>query len=258
YTEHPNCSGGFGGHLDGVHCEVVLDPSLDKPVFRFDIHISPVIDGDRCSSGTVDRQRNEMKSITNNSSWAKVQGNWDEWQILEWKFKLPADFQPTQNFTHIHQLKAQDGPNNGSPVITISPRANSDGSNRRMQIIHTIDGASTDKGIVVNNVPLSDFGNEWVQVREEMHYSHQGYYSCRVTRVRDGKVLIDYKDANIDLWPGGASYIRSKFGLYRSLGNGRLNQTPVNQNPLLKNESILISDFRVYEKNTNPSPGTPR
>ena len=231
------------------------DIYFNKSVFRFDIHIDPVIDGDRCSSGTVDRQRNEMKSITNNTTWAKVQGNWNEWQILEWKFKLPAGFQPTQNFCHIHQLKAQDGPNNGSPVITITPRANSDGSNRRMQIIHSVDGASTGKGTVVNDIPLSAFEDEWVQVREEMHYTHNGYYSCKIIRIRDGQVLIDYTDSNIDMWRIGSSYIRHKYGIYRSLSGGRLDQNPVGQSPLLKNESILITDFRVYEKNTNPEPG---
>jgi hypothetical protein len=257
YSEHPNCTGGYGGHIDGIHCDIEPDAYWNKSVFRFDIHIDPVIDGDRCSSGTVDRQRNEMKSITNNSTWAKVQGNWDEWQILEWKFKLPQGFQPTTSFCHIHQLKAQDGPNNGAPLITITPRANSDGSNRRMQIIHSIDGAPTDKGTVVNNIPLSDFEGEWVQVREEMHYTHQGYYSCKIVRISDGKVLVDFTDTNIDMWPGGSSYVRHKYGIYRSLGNGRLNQNPVGQNPLLKNESLRIMDFRVYEKNTNPDPGLP-
>jgi hypothetical protein len=258
YTEHPNCTGGFGGHIDGVHGSVDEDAALNKHVFRFDIHIDPVIDGDRCSSGTVDRQRNEMKSITNNSTWAKVQGNWDEWQILEWKFKLPAGLQPTGNFFHIHQLKAQDGPNNGAPTITITPRANgSDGSNRRMQIIHSVDGANTDKGTVVDNIPLSDFENEWVQVRQEARYTHDGYYSIKITRISDGKVLIDFRDDNIDMWRIGSSYIRSKFGLYRSLAGGRLDREPVGQSPLLKNESIWITDFRVYEKNTNPEPGVP-
>ncbi len=257
YTENPNCTGGYGGHIDGVHCAVDADSYLNKYVFRFDIHIDPVIDGDRCSSTTVDRQRNEMKSITNNSTWAKVQGNWDEWQILEWKFKLPAGFQPTTSFCHIHQLKAQDGPNNGSPVITITPRANSDGSNRRMQIIHSVDGASTGKGTVVNNIPLSDFEDEWVQVREVVHYTHDGYYSCKITRIRDGKVLIDFKDDSIDMWRIGSSYIRSKFGIYRSLAGGKLDQDPVGQSPLLKNESLWITDFRVYEKNSNPNPGLP-
>lgn len=257
YTEHPNCTGGYGGHMDGVHGDVEVDPFLNKHVFRFDIHIDPVIDGDRCSSSTVDRQRNEMKSITNNSTWAKVQGNWDEWQILEWKFKLPIGLQPTANFFHIHQLKAQDGPNNGAPTITITPRATSSGSNKRIQVIHSVDGRNTDKGTIVDNVPLSDFEGEWVQVREEMHYTYEGHYSLNVTRIRDGKVLIDLADPNIDMWRIGSSYIRSKFGLYRSLAGGRLNQDPVGQSPLLKNESLWITDFRVYEKNPNPAPGVP-
>ena len=29
----------------------------------------------------------------------------------------------------------------------------------------------------MDNVPLSDFEDEWVQVREEMHYTYEGYYS---------------------------------------------------------------------------------
>jgi hypothetical protein len=255
YSEHPNCTGGYGGHIDGVHGDVDPDAYLDKYVFRFDIHIDPVIDGDRCSSSTVDRQRNEMKSITNNSTWAKVQGNWDEWQILEWKFKLPTGFQPTSSFTHIHQLKAQDGPNNGSPVITITPRSSSDGSNKRIQIIHSVDGASTGKGRIVDNLPLSDFEDEWVQVREEVHYVHDGYYSVTFTRLRDEKVLMDFKDEHIDMWRIGSSYIRSKFGIYRSLAGGRLDRDPVGQSPLLKNESLWMTDFRVYEKNSNPNPG---
>jgi hypothetical protein len=258
YTEHPNCTGGYGGHINGVHGAADLDPVFNAYVFRFDIHIDPVIDGDRCSSSTVDRQRNEMKSITNNSTWSHVQGNWDEWQILEWKFRLPVGFQPTSNFCHIHQLKAQDGPFNDSPVMTITPRASgSSGGNKRIQIIHSVDGASTGKGTIVDNIPLADFEGEWVQVREEVHYTHDGYYSAKITRLSDGKVLIDFKDDNIDMWRIGSSYIRSKFGLYRSLGAGRLNKTPVGQNPLLKNESLWINDFRIYEKNANPAPGTP-
>jgi hypothetical protein len=258
YTEHPNCTGGYGGHIDGVHGAVDADDHFaNQYVFRFDIHVDPVIDGDRCSSSTVDRQRNEMKSITNNSTWADVQGNWDEWQILEWKFKLPPGFQPTQNFTHIHQLKAQDGPNSGSPVITITPRANSSGSNKRIQIIHSVDGADTGKGTIVDNIPLADFEGEWVQVREEVHYTHDGYYAATMTRVSDGKILVDFKDEHIDMWRIGSSYIRSKFGIYRSLSGGRLDHVPVGQSPLLKNESLWLKNFRVYEKNPNPTPGAP-
>ena len=129
--------------------------------------------------------------------------------------------------------------------------------NKRIQIIHSVDGRNTDKGTIVDNVPLSEFEGEWVQVREEMHYTYDGHYSVQITRIRDGKVLIDFTDPNIDMWRMGSSYIRSKFGLYRSLAGGRLDQDPVGQSPLLKNESLWITDFRVYEKNPNPAPGVP-
>jgi hypothetical protein len=89
------------------------------------------------------------------------------------------------------------------------------------------------------------------------HYTHDGYYSAKITRISDGKVLVGFKDENIDMWRIGSSYIRSKFGIYRSLSGGRLNQAPVGQSPLLKNESLWLTEFRVYEKNSNPDPGVP-
>ncbi|MDR2038670.1 MAG: hypothetical protein LBQ60_12170 [Bacteroidales bacterium] len=250
YSEYPNCDG-LGGHRDGVHLAIENDATLNKPVMRFDIHITPVIDSDRC--GTFDRQRNEMKSQTS-ATWAKLNGNWDEWQIMEWKFKIPVGFQPTGSFCHIHQLKAQESPNNGAPVITITPRANSSGGNKRIQVIHAVDGASTGLGTLVDNIPLSEFEGEWVQVVQEVHYTHNGYYGIVITRIRDGKVLINYQRENIDMWRIGATNIRSKWGIYRSLAGGNLNNNPVGQSSLLKNESIWMCDFKVYEKNSNPNP----
>ena len=256
YSEHPHCTG-IGGHMDGVHLAVERDATLNKYVFRFDIHITPVIDSDRC--GTYDRQRNEMKSRTD-AAWAKVNGNWDEWQRLEWKFKIPVGFQPTSSFCHIHQLKGQEGNNIGAPVITITPRANSNGSNKRMQIIHSVDGANPGAGIpaglgtVVDNIPLADFEGEWVQVVQEVHYLYNGYYSCVITRIRDNKVLLTYKNENINMWRSGATNIRNKWGIYRSLAGGDLTKNPVGQSALLKNESVWMCDFKVYEKNSNPNP----
>ena len=251
YTEHPHCTG-IGGHMDGVHLAVVKDDILNKPVLRFDIHITPVIDGDRC--GGTDRQRNELKSATNNTTWAKLQGNWDEWQRLEWKMKIPKGFQPTQAFCHIHQIKAQDGPNNGAPVITVSLRANRDGSNKRVQIIHASSGGSGRSVGTFAEAPLSEFEDEWVQVAQEIHFRHDGSYSVKMTRIRDDKVLLVVSQNNIDMWRRGATFLRSKYGIYRSLAGGDLRNDPVGQSPLLKNESIYMTDFRIYEKNTNPNP----
>ena len=234
YTEHPNCTGGYGGHIDGVHGDVEADATLKRHVFRFDIHIDPVIDGDCCSASTVDRQRNEMKSITNNSTWAKVQGNWDEWQILEWKFKLPIGLQPTGNFFHIHQLKAQDGPNNGAPTITITPepavRARTKGFR---SFTPSMAGLPTRARSSTTCRSPNSRANGSRSVRRCIT-RFEGHYSVKITRIRDGKVLIDFTDPNIDMWRIGSSYIRSKFGLYRSLAGGRLDQDPVGQSPLLR------------------------
>ena len=105
--------------------------------------------------------------------------------------------------------------------------------------------------------PLEQVGGAGRQVREEVHYTHHGYYACKITRVRDGKVLVDFSDVNIDMWHAGSSYIRNKFGIYRSLAGGKLNREPVGQSTLLKNESLWITDIAIYEKNTNPDPGLP-
>ncbi|MCC8174106.1 MAG: polysaccharide lyase [Odoribacter sp.] len=254
YTEHPHCPTPGFGHDDGIHIECEYDSDLKKHVFRFDIHITPFLDRDRCKT-SLDRQRNEMKSRSENSTWAKVQGNYDEWQRLEWKFKLSADFKPSAQFCHIHQLKAHDGKFNASPLITITPRSNADGSNQRMQIIHRAENGGKTQGILVDDIPLSLFLDEWIEVQAEMHYSHEGYYRCKMIRVRDGKILVDYSNDNIDLWRSGSTFIRSKFGLYRSLGGDvPLGKLPKNG---IKNESIWLADFKVFEKNTNPSPTIP-
>ena len=251
YTEHPHCNG-IGGHMDGVHLVVVNDTVLKQPVLRFDIHITPIIDGDRCSG--TDRQRNELKTSTNNTTWAKMQGNWDEWQRLEWKMKIPKGYQPTPNFCHIHQIKAQDGPNNGSPVITITLRADRSGSNKQVTVEHNSSGGSGRSLGSMARVPMEEFEDEWVQIVEEMHFRHDGSYSIKITRIRDGKELLAVSKDNIDLWRRGATFLRSKYGIYRSLAGGNLRNNPVGQSPLLKNESLFMTDFKIYEKNTNPNP----
>ena len=108
----------------------------------------------------------------------------------------------------------------------------------------------------MDNVPLSEFEGEWVQVREEMHYTYDGHYSVKITRIRDGKILIDFTDPNIDMWRIGSSYIRSKFGLYRSLAGGRLDQDPVGQSPLAE-ERIVVDNGLQVSRNANPAPGVP-
>src|SRR6185369_3436107 len=121
--ETPDCS-----HPDfGEHITQTSDATLGKSVFVFNIHVTP--DNDRCTN--FDRQRLEIK--TDGSSPAYVKGFLDDSVSYRWKFKLPDGFQPSPNFTHIHQIKAGDG-DSGAPIITLTPRA---GSPNLLQIIAT-------------------------------------------------------------------------------------------------------------------------
>ncbi len=248
YSEHPNIS--RNDHYDGTHCSVVYDEEIGQYAYDFMVHAGQDIDYDRGRAGS-DRQRNEMKTQTSRN-WLHLNGNWDEWQRLEWKFRIPKGFQPSSRFCHIHQLKAQEG-NNGAPLITISTRSDDDGSNKRVQVIHTGDCRESTKGVLIDNLSLSDFEDEWIQVETEMHYTHNGTFRVKMTRMSDGKVLADATFDDVDLWRKGATNIRNKFGIYRSLG--RKMTTPSDRPDLnIKDESIRLADFKVYEACTNPNP----
>lgn len=248
YSEHPNIS--RNDHFDGTHCAVVYDDEIGQYAYDFMVHAGEAIDYDRGRSGS-DRQRNEMKTQTSRE-WLHLNGNWNEWQRLEWKFRIPKGFQPSTRFCHIHQLKAQEG-NNGAPLITISTRCNDDGSNKRVQVIHTGDRRDSSKGVLIDNLPLSDFEDEWIQVETEMHYTHNGTFRVKMTRISDGKVLADATFDDVDLWRKGATNIRNKFGIYRSLGRAML--TPSDRPEIgIKDENLRLADFKVFEAFTNPNP----
>lgn len=248
YSEHPNSS--EDDHFNGIHCEVVYDSSISQHVFKFTNHANAeVLDGDR--GKLEDRQRNEMKSQTS-SAWYKLNGNWDEWQKLEWKFRIPKGYQPSTSFCHIHQLKAQEG-NNSYPVITITLRSNSNGSNRRVQVIHTGDKSSTTKGTIIDNLPLEDFEDQWIQVTTQMHYTHSGTFKIKMERISDGKVLVEKSFSDIDMWRKAAISIRNKFGIYRSFGRKMESKSDRPTNGI-KDETLQLADFKAYERNTNPSP----
>lgn len=253
YTEHPNIARNPQEHVDGVHGSVVWDEQLGKYVFEVYSHCNEnVIDGDRGSR--KDRMRNEMKSQTGNGRY-HMNGNWDEWQLIRWKLRIPKGYRPTSSFCHIFQYKAQEG-NNGAPLITITLRGDNDGTNRRVQLIHTGDVRESSVGVFEDNHPLEEFEDEWVQVEMEAHFTRDGEVNCRITRLSDGKVLMDAHRTGLDMWRRGATNIRNKFGIYRSWGSRLDVENDPSARPTngLKDESIRLADFEIYEKNTNPDP----
>ncbi|HMJ61584.1 MAG TPA: dockerin type I domain-containing protein, partial [Bryobacteraceae bacterium] len=200
--ENPDCSHpAFGPHITQT-----LDSDLGKYAFVFNIHVTP--DNDRCSA--FDRQRLEIKTEGNASTPDYLKGFLNDTVTFRWKFKLPAGFQPSTSFTHIHQIKAYDG-DAGSPLVTLTPRK---GNPNFLELIHI-----NSKGVTTHltNTPLAPFLGEWVEGYEKITYSSTGQYSLVINRLSDGATLFSYSNSNLDLWRTGTTVVRPKWGIYRSL-----------------------------------------
>ncbi|HEX7903189.1 MAG TPA: heparin lyase I family protein [Chitinophagaceae bacterium] len=223
--ESPDCAHpAFGRHISEV-----FDAVLNKNVFVFTLHVTP--DDDRCN-GLTDRQRNEIK--TYGPSPDSLKGQLNETVTYRWKFKIDAGFQPSPSFTHIHQIKAGDG-NDDSPIITITPRY---GSPDKLEIIHTGNSTATTLG-KIKTVDLAAFKGTWVEVTEKIVYKTNGSIDLTIKRVSDGVTLLTYSNNNIDMWRDATTFVRPKWGIYRSLNNVSY----------LRDEEVRFADFCIAEGN---------
>lgn len=207
----------------GRHITEDWDDVLGKNVFIFHIHVTP--DNDRCSA--FDRQRNEIK--TYGSSPDYVKGFYGDVCSYRWKFKLDSGFQPSPNFCHIHQIKAGDGSDSGSPIMTITPRY---ASPERLEIIYTAPTGLSGSGTKAT-AALANFKGQWIEASEQVLYSTNGVYQLTLRRVSDGVVLLSYTNNNLNLWRGDATFNRPKWGIYRSL----------NSTNYLRDEQVRFADF---------------
>ena len=216
--ETPDCS-----HPEfGEHITQAYDSTLRKSAFVFHAHVTP--DNDRCTN--FDRQRLEIK--TDGGSPAYVKGFLNDSVSYRWKFKLPAGFQSSPNFTHIHQIKAYDG-DAGAPIITLTPRA---GSPDSLQIIAT---DSNGTGTTVFQTALAPFVGVWVEAFEKITYSHTGKFSVVIKTLNGGATLLSYSNNNIDMWRTGTTVSRPKWGIYRSL----------NSQSYLRDEQVRFDRFCI-------------
>ncbi len=224
-VESPDCNHAlFGRHIDEVY-----DSDLSTNVFRFYIHVSP--DDDRCIN--VDRQRNEIKTYDQSPDNLKgVQGETVEYK---WKFKLDAGFQPSSSFTHIHQLKAVGGTESSMPSITLTPRK---ATPNRLELRY----AETTSQVTLTQVDLAPFLGEWVEVTQTVLYGESGTYDLEIKKVSDATVLMSYTNNSIRMWKTGASFIRPKWGIYRSL----------NDVASLRDEAVLFANFSIHELPSAP------
>ncbi|HEY4787320.1 MAG TPA: hypothetical protein VIH57_14775 [Bacteroidales bacterium] len=216
-------------HPGVKHITQIWDNDLGKYVFVFAMHRDT--DGD--GSERIDRQRLEIK--TYGPSPENMKGNYGDVHTYDWKFKLDSGFQPSPNFCHIHQIKAGDGNDAGSPLMTITPRY---GNPDKLQLIYTAPSAYGGTSTHLKEVDLAPFKGNWVEVNEKVKYADNGTYAITIKSVKDGAVLLSFSTENINMWRGTATFIRPKFGIYRS----------INSISYLRDEQVRFADFTLTEE----------
>jgi len=218
----------------GRHITEVYDDDLKKYVFEFNLHVTNTPPDNEPVKGKTDRQRVEIKSFE--PSPDNLKGTTGETVQYKWRFKIPKGFKPTKDFTHIHQIKAVDG-DAGNPLFTLTLRKITNGSNQ-LEIIYVKDKAS--KMIKYQTVNMSLFEGTWVEATETIKVGLKGTYAITIKKVTDETVLMTYSNSNIQTIRADNSFIRPKWGMYRSL------KDIAN----MKDETMRFSDFSIKELTT--------
>jgi hypothetical protein len=201
------------------------DGMLNKQVFFFDSHLAQ--DNDRCMN--YDRQRIEITTYQ-----SQLYGGHGETVSNSWNFKLDAAFQPSTAFTHLHQLKAVGG-NDKLPIITLTARK---ANPNKLQVIHIDNGGTT---TYLGETSLSPFLGNWVHVVQDVtHWTGGGYYKVVFTNLLTGAHIYTLEKSNVEMWRGDNSFVRPKWGIYRSLTD----------QGSLRDERVRFDDFCFAKGNS--------
>jgi len=215
-VENPECiHGTFGRHIAEV-----WDEDLKENVFEFYSHVTP--DNDRCEK--LDRQRVEIK--TYEPSPDNLKGTIGETVTYKWKLKLPKGFQPSTNFTHLHQIKAVGG-SQDLPIFTLTAR-----KSKINQLIVKYNNETT-----VASANLSEFEGVWVEITEKIKIGANGTYSITIKKVKNGDELISFSSNDLMTIRPDNDFIRPKWGIYRSL----------NKAADLRDEAVRFNEFSIKE-----------
>ena len=215
-VENPECiHGTFGRHIAEV-----WDEDLKENVFEFYSHVTP--DNDRCEK--LDRQRVEIK--TYEPSPDNLKGTIGETVTYKWKLKLPKGFQPSTNFTHLHQIKAVGG-SQDLPIFTLTAR-----KSKINQLIVKYNNETT-----VASANLSEFEGVWVEITEKIKIGANGTYSITIKKVKNGDELLSFSSNDLMTIRPDNDFIRPKWGIYRSL----------NKAADLRDEAVRFNEFSIKE-----------
>lgn len=221
----------LGNHPSfGRHIAEVWDADLKENVFEFYSHID-YVNTDKTTTtdnepvaNVAEKQRVEIK--TYGPSPDNLKGTLGETITYQWKFKLPKGFQPSTNFTHLHQIKAVGGTQD-MPIFTLTAKK---GTVNQFNVVHN-------NTTILASMDLSELEGVWVEITEAIKVGANGTYSISLKRIKDGKELLYYSNPNLETIRPDNTFIRPKWGIYRSLKKVED----------LKTEVVRFADFSITE-----------
>jgi len=178
--------------------------------FLFKIHKNE--DRDRDTENT-DRQRNEIKSYETSANTLK--GFSGETMRFHWFFKVQEGFTISKNFSHFFQLKAVNGDDDSQPIVTISGSISSDVP--EFKIIHNAGNGASDKKLTSTSWTKANTG-DWMEMDVIATFADKGYLKITISDLA-GNVILKTEQKNIDMWRTGCTFVRPKWGIYRSLNS---------------------------------------
>ncbi len=194
-------------HPDIPHIIETSDEIMGN-YFLFRIHRDEDYDRD---TGKTDRQRNEIKTYANSAS--NLKGFLGETMRFHWYFKLDSGFSISKNFSHFFQLKAVGGDDSSQPIVTVSGSINS--GNEEFEIIFNSGNGTSDKQLKHTNWSKANTG-QWMEMEVTATFAEAGYLKV-VIRDLAGEMILETERTSIDLWRTGSTFVRPKWGIYRSL-----------------------------------------
>ena len=201
-------------------------------IFEFYLHSTRDYDG-----SNTDRQRIEIKGSTSTSQGTDFKGFNDQIVTYFWKFRLAPDIATPApaGFYHVFQIKATQGGEAGSPLITFSVTSS------ELQFRQVSIGADMNTAQTIAKIPISSAAGRWLAAEVTVHFSDNGYVWVKLTDVMTGRILMNAQRA-CDTWrrpeiqvngvwtesdqPAVSNQLnRPKWGLYRKLNSSSAEAT---------------------------------
>tara|TARA_B100000902_G_scaffold357992_1_gene372797 strand:- start:686 stop:1558 length:873 start_codon:yes stop_codon:yes gene_type:complete len=198
-----------GNHRDFEHLVVEKDKKMEA-AFVFRIHRDKDGDRDKIWPKGQERQRNEIKGYQSSPKTLKALHG--EVTRYHWYLKIDESFAITKNFCHFFQLKPVGEENSSDPLLTLS------GSIFQGKPQLEIRLWSKDRNDRTFVADWKDCKGKWLECECIAKIGEKGFLRFSLASL-DNTIRFAREFPRFATWRPGISFIRPKWGIYRSLAN---------------------------------------